>query len=921
MSRLRSSFLRFCGLFRKERMERELNEELESHLEMHREDNRRAGMTEEEARRDALMKLGGVEQTKVSYRERRGLPWLEMFEQDLRFGLRVLRKNPGFTAIAVLTLALGIGAATAMFSVVYGVLLRPLPFPKPEQIVQLWEMSDTGTRMNFADPNFDDLRSLNQSLQGLAEYGTDILAVSSGEQAERTHVAFVSRDFFRVMGIEPIKGRNFASEEQRTNAAPVAIVSNRYWKQELVGANDLSTLHLRAAGQSAPVVGVMPSGFNFPEGTDIWIPREIYEELPSRSAHNWHGVGRLRDGVKVNAARAELTSIAQRLKQQYGQDTAMSAVAVEPLREAMTGHVRPALIILLGASGFLLLIACANVVNLMLSQAATRERELCIRTALGAARGRLVRQSLTEALLLSLLGGALGVLVAYWGSSALLGIAPKELPRVEDVSMSLPVLLFSLGVVFAIAAGMGVSCALRGAPRDFLGGLNEGSQRQAGSVRKQRLGRWIVSAQIATTLVLLVGAGLLGRSLLRVLSVNPGFHTERVVTMELELPQDSAETFSSPSARKIQRGNLFGDLISRIRQIPGVEEAGGTNALPLMDGALADGSYAVMNPGQISLQTQELITRVSRGSLDSDPELLSEFTKFFNELFRDRAHMGEADYVVASDGFFKTLGIPLVRGRLFDDRDDLDAPHVALISESLARERWPNEEAIGHSIEFGNMDGDPRLLTVVGIVGDTRDHSLEVKPRPTIYVNYRQRPQGAHQFIVVMRAPENPASAISAARQIARDIDPNLAPRFNTLAAIYSSSLGARRFSLALVGIFSWTALLLAIAGIYGVTAYGVIQRTREIGVRMALGASARDVLGLIVGQGLATALVGVGVGLFGALVLTRTMQSLLFEISAGDPATFAFVAVLLLLPVLISCWLPARRATRVDPTIALRYE
>ena len=921
MRKLGTWILRFRELFHKQQSDREFDAELASHLEMHIADNVHAGMTEEEARRDALIKLGGVEQTKESYREQRGIVWIENLVRDARFGFRMLRKNPGFTAIAVLTLALGIGATTAIFSVVYGVLLRPLSYPKPEQVVRIWEMSDTGTRMNFADPNFDDVRSMNQSLQGFAQYGADDVTVSSGREAVRARVTAVSRDFFNVMGIQPILGRSFAPEEQITNAGVVAIVSDAYWKQELGGTSDLTRVQLRIGGRAAGVIGVMPAGCRYPDSTDIWIPKEIYEKLPSRSAHNGRGVGRLRDGVSLNAARAELTSIAQQLKQQYGQDTMMAAVAIEPLREALTGDMRPALMILLGASGFLLLIACANVVNLMLAQAATRERELCIQAALGAARGRQIRQSLTEAMMLSLLGGALGVLVAYWGSQALLGIAPKNLPRLEDVSMSWPVLLFSVGVVIAIAAVIGVASAVRGTPKDFLGGLNEGNQRQAGSVRTQRVSRLIVSVQIATTLVLLVGAGLLGRSLLRVLSVNPGFRMEGVVTMELGVPERAPGTPSSPTEVKTKQARVFGEVISRIQRIPGVEDAGGTNALPLLEGMLADGTYVVMNEAQISPQIHGLMDRVVQGSLESDPALLKEFVGFFEDVFKDREHTGNADYAVASEGYFRTLAIPLVQGRLFDERDAVDAPHVALINESLARERWPKGDAIGHTVEFGNMDGDPRLLTIVGVVGDVREHSLEVNPLPTIYVNYRQRPQGAHQFTVVMRAPENPTAAISAARQIARDVDSRLMPRFSTLSTIYSLSLEARRFSLALVGIFSWTALLLAVAGVYGITAYGVTQRTREIGVRMALGASVRDVIGLIVNQGLATAAVGVMVGIVGALLLARGMQSMLFEVSASDPATFALVSLVLLLCVVASCWLPAQRATRVDPMIALRYE
>ena len=428
-----------------------------------------------------------------------------------------------------------------------------------------------------------------------------------------------------------------------------------------------------------------------------------------------------------------LPGIAQRLKHQLGNDTAMVGVAMEPLREAMTSNVRPALIILFGASGFLLLIACANVVNLMLAQAAARERELSIRAALGAKRSRLIRQFLTEAFLLSTVGGALGVLAAVWGLNGLLAIAPGNLPRVEEVGVNVPVLLFSLAVVFLVAIGLGIFSAVRATSGDPRAALNEGSQRQSGSVGKQRLGRLIIAGQLATTLVLLVGAGLLGRSLLRVLSVDPGFRTEGVLTMELALPDDPT---------KIQRVQFLNEVIARLRNIPGVQEVGGTNVLPLTEGGRADGAYVVMNPAQISPRTQDLIQRVVNGNLEKDPALLAEFSKFFDEIFKDQAHMGEADYCVASQGFFSTLGIPLLSGRLFDSRDTKDSQHVAVVSKSLADEKWPNQNPIGQTVEFGNMDGDPRLLTIVGVVGDMRDRSLESAPRPTIYVDYRQRPTG-----------------------------------------------------------------------------------------------------------------------------------------------------------------------------------
>jgi predicted permease len=811
---------------------------------------------------------------------------------DLRYGLRMLAKNPGFTAVAVLTLALGIGANTAIFSVVYGVLLRPLPYPKPDRIVDLREVNAKGGRMNFADPNFEDVRSQSHAFQGVAEYAAWLQSVSGGSEPTRSMVASVSHDFFPLMGVGPVLGRGFSPEDQRFGAAPVALVSYGYWKQYLGGMNNLSTLKLTIENQSVSVVGVLPPGFRFPFDSDVWVPRELWERLPSRTAHNWHVVARLGEGVPLAQARAELTGIAQRLKQQCGQDTNMTDVAVSPLRNALTSDIRPALLVLLGAVGFLLLVACANVVNLLMAQAAARERELAIRSALGAGRNRLVRQFLTEALLLSVAGGALGVLAALWGVDALVAMAPSNLPRLQDVAVNLPVLAFTFALSVAVAAGLGIFTALRANSGDVQGALVERGQGHTGTLRGQRLSRMIIAAQMAITVVLLAGAGLLGRSLLRVLSINPGFRTEHILTMDLAMP------FPEKDTEKVQRVGFLNELFLRLRAVPGVREVGGINGLPLMTG-LADGTYILMNP-------QEKLPR----SMDD-----------LGRLFHDSTRTGDADYGVASEGYFHALGIPLLRGRLFDERDTMGAPHVALISQSLAREKWPNMDPLGRSIEFGNMDGDLRFLTVVGVVGDIREDSLEARPRPTIYVNYRQRPQATGQFTVVMRTAADPAVVFSAAREIVRSLDPNVPPSFSTFTEVFSASLKTRRFNLILVGVFAATALLLAVAGIYGVMAYSVVRRTHEIGVRMALGAGASHVLRLVLGQGMLTTVVGLAIGIAGSFVLTRAMQSLLFGVSATDPVTLAGVALLLGSASLLATYLPARRATRVDPMVALRHE
>ena len=678
---------------------------------------------------------------------------MENLLQDLRYGCRMLRKDPGFTLVAFLTLALGIGATTAIFSVTYEVLLRPLPYENPDQIVRLWEADASGHRMRFTDPNFEDLRSQSHSLQGLAEYRALPESVSGGSEPARVTVATVSRDFFPLMRVGPALGRSFLPDDQRFGAAPTALVSYAYWQQYLGSAADLSAIKLTIEDRSVSVIGVLPAGFRFPDDANVWMPREIYERLPSRSAHNWNVLGRLRDGIAPEQAQSELGLIGRQIHQQYRQDVDMTGVAVARLQDAMTSNVRPALIILLGAVTFLLLIACANVANLLLAQAAARQSELAVRAAIGATRGRLVQQFLTEALLLSLAGGTAGVLAAHWGVLALVRLAPPELPLAGRVSISLPVLLFALGISSMVAAGLGVFSALRATSGAAQPALAERGRSQSGLPRSQRLGRAIIAGQLAITLVLLTGAGLLGRSLLRVLATDPGFHTEHIITVDLAL------SYAEKEADKTRRIQFLDQLLAQMRAIPGVLEVGGTGSLPLT-GPLADGTYVLLAPGE------------------QPPRAIDELERWFHNATRT----GYANYSPASEGYFRALGIPLLRGRLFDDRDTIDAPHVALISQALAREKWPGQDPLGHSIEFGNMDGDLRPLTIVGVVGDVREDSLEAPPSPTIYVNYRQRPQATYHFTAVLRSQTEPAAVISSARQIVRGLDPNVPPDFTRRA-------------------------------------------------------------------------------------------------------------------------------------------
>jgi len=672
---------------------------------------------------------------------------------------------------------------------------------------------------------------------------------------------------------------------------------------------------LRAENRSASVIGVLPPGFRYPDDADVWMPRELAAVLPSRTAHNWEAIARLRDGVTLEQAKEDLSAIASGIKKQYGDDVDLVGASLQPLQEALTSTVRPSLLILLGAVGFLLLVACANVMNLLLAQAAARESELAIRSALGASRGRMVRQFMAETLLLSLAGGAIGVLAAIWGVHWLLRLAPAETPGLSGVSINVPVLFFAFGLCLAVAIGLGTFTALRSGADDIRTTLAEGGRGSAGSFRMQVIGRSIVVMQLAITMTLLIGSGLLGKSLLRVLSVDPGFRTEHIVTIDLALPPAFAPDM------KVRRVQFLNNLFSRLRALPGVEDVGGTNALPLATGISSYGGFAVLNPQQLSPRMLEVIEHSSRGDVWEDGPLAKELHEFFTQLFRDPKNGGSADYASVSEGYFRSLGISLLSGRLFDDRDTMDAPHVALISESLAREKWPNQDPIGHTIEFGNMDGDLRLLTVIGVVGDVREASLEKPPRPTIYVNYRQRPQATYRFSAVVRTAGDPASVIASARKIVRDLDPDVPPSTSSFTAIFAASTSGRRFNLVLFGIFAGTALLLAVAGIYGVLAYSVARRTREMGVRMALGASAGNVMRLVLGQAAVTTGIGVLLGVVGSFILMRFLQSMLYEVSAADPMTFAAVALLVIGVALLAAYLPARRATKVDPIVALRYE
>ncbi|HKV23933.1 MAG TPA: ABC transporter permease [Candidatus Acidoferrum sp.] len=817
---------------------------------------------------------------------------MDSFWQDLRYAIRTLLKRRGFTLIAIFTLALGMGAATAIFSVVYGVLLRPLPYNDPSRIMAIFEVNTRGTWSRLADPNFDDFRDQSRSFQAIAKYSADDVSVSGSSQPVRTSVAFVTPQFLKVFRVEPMIGRDFVASDAKKGAAPVALASYGYWKNYLGSARDLSALHLKIGNAAYSVVGVLPQAFDFPAGATLWLPADLDGENPSRTSHNYSAVARLKDGVTVVQANADISAIARRIRETSSEknDYLLKDGIVLPLQDSITGKAQTPLLILLGAVAFLLLVACANVANLLLAQVTERGRELAIRSALGAPRARLIRQFLAEALLLCLAGGILGIWGAVAGVDALVALAPQNLPRLDSVSINLPVLAFAFLLSVAVAAGLGIFAAVRATSGDVRESLVEGGRGQAGSQTSQRIGRGIVAAQIAITLVLVIGAGLLGRSLMKVLEVNPGFRVEKIVAMDVSLPWIEDPKQKAPQAL------FYSRLIDRLKEIPGVSKVGAASTLPLQEGGLPDGMFLLMTQSEVPKKMED-----------------------FGPLFQQKERIGNADFCVATEGYFQVLGIPLIKGRIFDEHDGADTPHVAVISESLAKDRWPGQDPLGHTIEFGNMDGDLRLLTIVGMVGDVHEYGLDAPPRPTVYVDLFQRPRSA--MTVTMLSGDSTALITGAARGILHDLDPEVPAKFQTLSGVYSASLGSRRFNVILVAFFGIVALLLATIGVFGVMAYSVSRRTREIGVRVALGATSADVLRMVLGQGMRTILIGIALGVAGALALTRLVASLLFGITATDPVTFGAVILLLIAVALLACYVPARRATRVDPLVALRYE
>ncbi len=809
--------------------------------------------------------------------------------QDIRFGLRMLIKSPSVSIIATVALALGIGANTAIFSVVNAVLLRPLPFPNPESLVSLFETdSQRGyVRGSHSYPNFFDLRSQNTTFERVAAYhSSDYIMTGRGEPA-RLQGAVVTADLLQLLGVSPALGRTFlAGEDKPTETGRVAILSHALFQKRFNGDPSLINQAITLDGISFTVIGVMPPGFEFPiqnDPVELWttIAGDASGKTPvtnQRGAHFLQVIGRLKPGISEDQAQADLTAIAARLEQQYPDTNTHKSLRLDPALKALVGDIRPALLILLGAVACVLLIACANVANLLLARATSRHKEMAIRTALGASRVRVIRQLLTESVMLSLLGGAVGLLLAVWWSDLLIALGKDDIPRAVQVGIDWRVLTFTLGVSLLTGLIFGLAPAFHSSKSELVETLKEGGRGTSAGIRRNRVRNVLVVTELSIAVVLLVGAGLLIQSLYRLQHVNSGLHPENVLTFNVTLP----ETKYNSDAQS----RFFIDLKSRLESTPGVQSASTIFPLPL-------------NGDRFSISFQ----------IEGRPVAPKDEPS--------------GDFFTTGVGYFRAMGIPLIKGRDFDDRDKHGSTPVIIISEMFARQHFPNEDPIGKRVHPGisSIEGEESTMReIIGVVGDVRNRSLDVEPKVAYYVPQTQVP--FTQMVTVVKTNSEPRGFIPTVTKQVAAMDQDL-PLFGvkSMEEYLSASVAAPRFSTTLLSIFAGVALVLTIVGLYGVMSYSVAQRTNEIGIRLALGAQSRDVLLMVVKQGSTLILLGLVIGMAGAYALTRLIASLLFGVTAKDPFTFAAVAVLLAVVALLACYVPAWRATKVDPMEALRCE
>jgi putative ABC transport system permease protein len=862
--------LRLRSLFHRDAVDREMEQELRFHLEHQIAANLAAGMPPDEARYTALREFGAIAKFKEECRDMRNTNWLHDFFQDLRYGARTLRRSPGFTIVAVLTLALGIGANTACFSILEGVLLEPLPYKNSQDLLSVRDVQPKDDHTPSSFPEYEDWRSHTEVFSQLAAFFRSNYVLTGNGEPEQITGLRVSANYLSTLGIQPFLGRDFSADETSRSGPHVAILSYGMWRDRFGGDANALGKSILLDDQSYTIVGVLPPSFSVPLKPAFLTGLRLNEQIAPRGFHFLNLFGRLRQGLTIVQARKQLPAIVKNIQDERHTE---HGLYISPMKDELTAGVGTPLYILLGSAGFVLLIGCANVANLLLARAVGRRKEIAIRTTLGATPARLIRQLLAESLLLAAGGGAFGLLLAQWGVQAVVTAAQGKIPRINEVHTNLAVLAFTACVSLLVAALFGIAPAWAALNLKSSNSLKEGESRGSVNPMNSWPRKILITAEIALSLALLAGAGLMLRSLDRLFRVSKGFDSDRVLTFDINL---SATRYAKPE----QQVQFFQSVLDRLRSLPGVESVGLDNSLPF-DGSV-DGGYAIEG---------------RTFAPDSQPS---------------------ADKRIVSPGYFQTLRIPLLEGRDFTDADIAQAPHVTIINKAFAEKYFPRENPIGHRIGF--LWGINGLQTIVGIVGNVRHDSLAVEGPPAAYVPVAQRPDSG--FSVAIRSKLDPKSLVTAARQQVLAIDPSQPiTHVGTLDELVALSAASQRLPSLLLGAFAGLALILAAIGIYGVFSYSVMQRTAEIGIRAALGAHPRDILRLVIGHGVKLTLAGVAVGVVAALALTRLLSSLLYGVSTRDPLTFILASLLLAVVAVLACYIPARRAMRVDPLVALRHE
>ena len=870
--------------------DRRVQEEIEFHIAQQTAKNIRAGMSPEDAQRDARVRFGGREGTREAAKDAAIGATLRDFVRDLRIAFRTLARTPSFAVTAILTFGLGLGASTAMFAVVKGVLLDPLPYPDSSRIVRLYQLGATGARGNLSHPNFEDWTQGTHSFEHMTEMQIGgRLAVQGAGDPQLLAVTSVSREFFAALRVRPARGPGFADADQHVGAAPVALVSAALWER-MGDRPQPAGERLIVGSQTVTVVGVMPKGFDYPGGTAIWLPLDINPRNTNRTAHNYQGLARLRDGVTLEAAQSEISALSRRLKTQHGDATWMSDATAVPLLEVATGGIKPALQWLFLASVLLLMVALTNLSNLLVARSVSRRSEFAVQLAIGATPARMTRQLLAEIMALSVTGTALGLALAGAAVRVFAAIGPAAAPRLNAVSIDAMTLAFAAGAALAVAVVLALVATVGARVTAVSSSMAESSRTSSSSRRQLLVREALIVTEIALTVALVAGAGLLGRSLAAVLTIDPGYRVDDALIAEVTTTDDGTSASVTRRVLRVQ------EMLEGMSRVPGVEAVGLINSFPLGRGNFSNGQFLEMT------RVDELATPEQRQALG--PAL--------------KARQGQAAYRLVSPGYFKAMGIPLIKGRFIEDGDAPGASHVAVISQSLADARWPDQDPIGRYVQFGNMDGDSTGIRIVGVVGDVRELTPEAVPGPMLYVAFAQRPRQGSTLTFIVRGPASSQISQDVIRTV-RQVDPAVPVEIRTVADTFDRATGNRRFNFWLIGAFSLIALVLAVIGVYGLMSFTVAQRTREMGIRMALGAAPGGLAARIVRRGAGLACIGVVAGLVLSLALTNLVKSLLFGVVATDVLTLAGGACLVTMAAVAASYVPARRILRQSPALTLR--